>query len=238
MMGEPERSAGGEALVELAGVEFRFGRDVALSGVDLRLEPGERVALLGPNGGGKTTLLRLLLGLIEPDAGSVRLRSAAPRFAYVPQFPGFDRAFPVRVGEMVLQGRLRERGLGRPFRPQDRAAVEEVLERLDLVDLRQAYLTELSGGELKRALLARALVSRPELLALDEPSASLDEPSRRGLWALVAELPAATAVVLATHDLAPETFRPTRALLVDRRLETLEVEGLHARPLLCGHGHG
>jgi energy-coupling factor transporter ATP-binding protein EcfA2 len=86
--------------------------------------------------------------------------------------------------------------------------------------------------------VARALVAEPELLVLDEPAASLDEPSRRRLWQLVAELPETTAVVLATHDLAPGTFRASRAVLVDRRLEELPIDGLHEHPLICGHSHG
>jgi zinc transport system ATP-binding protein len=230
----------GPSLIALEGVSYHYGEDLALEGIDLELAAGERLAVLGPNGGGKTTLLRLLLGLSRPSAGRVRCpRGAArPRCGYVPQFPDFDRHFPVRLREMVLEGTLRDRRLLRPADRRTRLAVEELLAQLALTELADAYLGELSGGELKRALLARALVGRPELLVLDEPSASLDEASRRVLWRLVGELPAATAVVLATHDLAPDTFAATRALLVDRRLEPLGLDGLHAHPLVCGHGHG
>ena len=113
-----------------------------------------------------------------------------------------------------------------------------LLADLDLSDLSGAYLSELSGGELKRALIARALIGRPALLVLDEPAASLDEPSRRKLWQRIAALPAATAVLLVTHDLGPDTFAPRRAVLIDGSLEPLPVPDLHAHPLLCGHGHG
>jgi len=239
---DPGVENGGPALVELAGAGFRYGEDIVLPSVDLRVEVGDRIVLLGPNGGGKTTLVRLLLGLAEPWRGrravGVAPGGCPPRLGYVPQFPAFDRAFPVRVSEMVLQGRLRDRPLGRPFGAADRRAADEMLEQLDLASLRDAYLTELSGGELKRALIARALVARPDLLALDEPSASLDEPSRRALWRLVGELPPETAVVLATHDLAPGTFAPTHAFLVDGGLEPIATDGLHGHPMLCGHGHG
>lgn len=224
-------------LVELVGVGCRYGADLALTGVDLCLHTGDRLVLVGPNGGGKSTLARILLGLLAPSSGQVRRREPLC-CGYVPQFPTFDRHFPMRVADMVLEGRLGDRRWMRPFGAADRRAADEMLERLDLVDLRHAYLSELSGGELKRALVARALLPRPELLVLDEPSASLDEPSRRALWELLRELPAATAVVLATHDVAPETFLPTRAALVDRELEAIAVEGLHQHPLLCGHVHG
>lgn len=229
-----------ETLVALDDVAYRYDGDVALEGIDLGVARGERLAVLGPNGGGKTTLLALLLGLLRPSAG--RIRWGRPprelRRAHVAQFPTFDRHFPVRVGEMIAQGRLRPGGRTRSGAAADRAKVAELLDRLELGPLAQAHLSELSGGELKRAMIARALAAEPDLLALDEPTASLDEPSRRRLWELVAELPASTAIVLATHDLAPETFAATRAFVVDRRLEPLALDRLHAHELVCGHSHG
>ena len=224
-------------LLELVGVSYRYGGDLALEGVDLCLHAGDRLVLVGPNGGGKSTLARLVLGLSKPTAGRIE-RRAALRMGYVPQFPTFDRQFPLRVADMVLEGRLSDRRWMRPFGAEDRAAADAAIDRLGLAELRQAYLAELSGGEIKRALVARALVARPELLILDEPTASLDEAARRTLWSLVAALPPSTTVVLATHDLAPATFVPTRAALVDRTLESVAVDGLHQHPLLCGHSHG
>jgi len=228
---------GSHPLVELRRVSCRFGADVVLEEINLVLDEGERLALLGPNGGGKSTLVRLLLGLLRPSGGTI-VRRQGLRLGYVPQFPAFDRQFPVRVEEMILQGRLRDRRPLRPFAAGDHRAVGELVARLELGALRRAYLTELSGGEMKRALVARALVAEPDLLVLDEPTAALDEPSRRAFWELLAGLPPATAIVLATHDLAPETFGARRAVLVDRRLEPLELTGLHTHPLVCGHGHG
>ena len=230
---------GSAALVELRRVSFRFGADVVLEEIDLALGAGDRLAILGPNGGGKSTLVRIVLGLLRPATGTVTRREGL-RLGYVPQFPVFDRQFPVRVEEMILQGRLRDRRPLRPLRPfglTDHKKVDELVACLHLGPLRRAYLSELSGGEMKRALVARALVAEPDLLILDEPTAALDEPSRRVFWELLAGLPAQTAIVLATHDLAPATFHPQRAALVDRRLETLTLSGLHPDPLLCGHGH-
>jgi len=226
-------------LVRLRGVGFRYEADIALRDVDLEVHAGDRLVMLGPNGGGKTTLIGLLLGLRDPSAGRVEWSEPRRRrrFGYVPQFPAFDRNFPLRVEEMVLEGRLRDRPLGRGFATEDRRAAEELLERLDLVELRLAYLTELSGGELKRALVARALVGRPRMLVLDEPTASLDDSSRRVFWSLVKELPPETAVLLATHDLAPDTFLPNRAVQVDRIVEGRPLDALHGPALLCGHGH-
>lgn len=229
-----------QPLVELRGVRFRFAADVVLEEIDLAVRAGDRLALLGPNGGGKSTLIRLLLGLLSPSAGRAERRPGL-RLGYVPQFPGFDRHFPVRVEEMILQGRLRDRPRFRPFAAVDsesRRRYGELADLLELQELRRAYLDELSGGEMKRALVARALIAEPDLLVLDEPTAALDEPSRRTFWRLLSDLPAKTAVVLATHDLAPATFAAERALLVDRRLTPLALAELHSHPLVCGHLHG
>lgn len=229
----------GELLVRFHGAGYRFDRDVALEDVDLEVVAGERLAVLGPNGGGKTTLLTLLLGLRRPTSGRVDQveRRPALRRSYVPQFPAFDRSFPVQLEEMVLQGRLRDRSWRGDVDAARSTTVERHLERLELLELRRSYLTELSGGELKRALVARALVGEPELLVLDEPTASLDAAARRTFWELLGELPARTTVVLATHDLAPSTFAPTRALWVDRAVRELAAEAVDAHALLCGHGH-
>ena len=210
----------GELLVRFHGAGYRFDRDVALEDVDLEVAAGERLAVLGPNGGGKTTLLTLLLGLRRPTSGRVEQveRRPALRRSYVPQFPAFDRNFPVQLEEMVLQGRLRDRSWRGDVDDARSTTVKRHLERLELLELRSSYLTELSGGELKRALVARALVGEPELLVLDE-------------------LPTRTTVVLATHDLAPSTFAPTRALWVDRAVRELAAETVDAHALLCGHGH-
>ena len=224
--------------IAFAEVGFRYQSDVALAGVDLRLGAGERLAVVGPNGGGKTTLLRLLLGLAEPDQGRIERRSHALRVGYVPQFPAFDRSFPLRVEEVIRDGRLRDQRAARDRRADpdtERRAFDELVERLTLRALLGAYLTELSGGELKRALVARALVGRPELLVLDEPTASLDVEARAALWRLIDELPPDASVVLATHDLAPGSFRPTRALRVDRGVVELDLRALHEPALLCSH---
>ncbi|QQR73160.1 MAG: ATP-binding cassette domain-containing protein [Holophagales bacterium] len=238
MSGRP--GAAPPLLLEARRLGFRFGGDLVLDEVNLTLREGERLAVLGPNGGGKTTLVRLLLGLLAPDRGEIAWHRPREwrRLAYVPQFPAFERGFPLRVDEMVLQGCLRDRAPLRRYRAEDRERVDALLAALDLGELREAYLSELSGGQLKRALVARALAARPNFLVLDEPTASLDEPSRRALWRLLGGLPEETTALLVTHDLAPDTFAPSRAVLVDRGLEELAIDGLHQHPAVCGHTHG
>lgn len=135
-------------LVELRGVSVGHGDDVALSGVDLSVAAGDRLAILGPNGGGKSTLVRAVLGLVRPGSGSVvwsRPRRAL-RLGYVPQFPAFDRSFPIRVRDLIAHGRLRHgSGDRRGGGGAEEAVIALWLERLDLGALGDAYLTELSG---------------------------------------------------------------------------------------------
>lgn len=225
------------ALLSLRNVGFDYGADEILRAVDLEIEKGERLAVVGPNGGGKSTLAKLLLDVLEPSRGRITWHDPEIRRlrGYVPQFPHFDRHFPLRVREVVESGRLRTRRLGRGLTVQDRAKVESLLERLELKDLADAYLAELSGGELKRVLLARAWAGEPLFLVLDEPSASLDERSRHLLWHLIDELPAETTVAWITHDLEDEAPRFKRRLVVDGQVRELEAAapGWHGHPHLC-----
>ncbi|MCA1727399.1 MAG: metal ABC transporter ATP-binding protein [Actinobacteria bacterium] len=198
------------ALAEARGVSFGYGTTPVLEDVDLRVGPGEYVALVGPNGSGKSTLLRLLLGLLEPSAGEVRLFGEPPdrfrdrrRLGYVPQRPVATRELPATVAEVVATGRLAARGWGMRFGKDDRAAVDEAIAAVDLEHERARLIGTLSGGEQQRAFIARALVTRPDLLVLDEPIAGVDAASQRRfretLRALVSDR--GTAVLLVSHEL-------------------------------------
>jgi zinc transport system ATP-binding protein len=170
--------------------------------VSLPIYPRDYLAIIGPNGGGKTTLLKLFLGLLKPQAGEVvvRLPARRGRMGYVPQFSTFDRGFPLRVEDVVLMGRLGARGLLRPYGREDRLAVDRVLERFRLGALAYDHIRELSGGQLQRVLIARAVVSDPDILFLDEPTASIDAESREVLRELLEELNRRIPIVVVTHD--------------------------------------
>lgn len=204
--------------LRLHGAEVRHGRDVALQGVDLQVEPGERLAVMGPNGGGKTTLVRLLLGLERLAAGRREGTRWPRRPALAPQVPGFDRGFPATVAAVVAAS-----APGSPTERRERAAA--ALADFGLEHLARAYLSELSGGELKRVLLARAFAADPDFLVLDEPTAGLDGRSRERLWQRLARLDPAVTVILVTHETPLPSFVPTRSLWVDRRVETLPEAG-------------
>ncbi|MGH9183126.1 MAG: metal ABC transporter ATP-binding protein [Acidimicrobiales bacterium] len=192
--------AGGAELVRLDRVTCRYGTDPVLVSADLTVAPRQFTGVVGPSGSGKTTLLRVVAGTVPPVCGSVR-RRAGLRLGYVPQVETVDWGFPVTVAECVLMARTRGRVL--PWRSRsEQAEVAEVLERLGIGHLADRHIRQLSGGEQQRVFVARALLRRPELLLLDEPTSGVDVGTRHEVLHLLGELNAAgLAILLTTHDL-------------------------------------
>jgi zinc transport system ATP-binding protein len=182
--------------VELAGVTFAYPQGLpVLNGVDLRVSPGELVAIAGPNGGGKTTLVRVVLGLLKPDHGRALLfGEPAHRFsrrsvlAYLPQRAQVGTDTPVTVEELVAAGRLASGRLVGPLRRDDRELVAEAIERVALSDLARRRLATLSGGQQQRAFIAKALVGHPSLLVMDEPTTGVDAAAQEALAELLDRL--------------------------------------------------
>jgi zinc transport system ATP-binding protein len=194
-------------LLEARHISFGYDREAVLDDVSLAIQPLDFLAVIGPNGGGKTTLVKILLGLLKPWSGSVLHHGLHHgksrrklRLGYVPQFSTFDKSFPLRVSDVVLMGKLGSRGLLRPYTRRDREEVEEVLARLDLSSFAGSHVSGISGGQLQRVLIARAVVSDPEVLFLDEPTASIDAESRESLTGLLQELNRSIPIVVITHD--------------------------------------
>ncbi len=210
--------------VELDSVAFAYGRGGAvLHDVTLRIGEGEFVAIAGPNGGGKTTLLRLVLGLEHPAAGTVRLYGEpAERFSrratlgYLPQRASLMLDAPVTVREVVAAGTLPARGVIRPLRRSDRALVDDAIELVGLGDRADAELRRLSGGQQQRALIAKALAGRPRLLALDEPTTGVDAESQEALGELLARLHAdlGVTVLYVSHEFGAVERHVQRLVLV------------------------
>jgi len=181
-------------VVDLQGVSFGYGReDEVLRDVDLRVEAGEFAGIAGPNGGGKTTLVRLVVGLEAPATGRVRVRG---RIGYLPQRAAAGLEAPITVEELVGAGRVAVRGVLSPPRAGDRAAVEEAIARVGLAGQRHRPIARLSGGQRQRAFIAKALAGDPELLVLDEPTSGVDADAQEALARLLDRLRRETGVTV------------------------------------------
>jgi zinc transport system ATP-binding protein len=217
----------GVPAVALDGVSFGYrGGPRVLENVTLEVERGAFLGIAGPNGGGKTTLLRLALGLERPSAGTVRLFGAAPgargapRIGYVSQRAQLASGTPVTVREVVEAGRLAVRGPLGPLRQDDRVVVARTIERVGLADRSNRPLRTLSGGMQQRAFIARALAAEPSLLALDEPTTGVDAESQESLAALLAELRTELGVTIlsVSHEFGSVEHVVSRLLLVRGRI--------------------
>jgi len=191
--------------IEVKDLWFSFTGTPVLEGVNLEIYPSDFLAIIGPNGGGKTTLLKLMVGLLKPDRGSVRVfgrppMEAAHRIGYVPQESGPDKRFPISVFDVVVMGRLKGGGGRWRFSKQDQTLAREALERVEMWALRKRRIGELSGGQRQRVFVARALVAEPELLLLDEPMASVDQKGQTDFYAFLKDLNETVTIVLVSHD--------------------------------------
>jgi zinc transport system ATP-binding protein len=239
------------AAVDITGLHFAYGAVPVLEDVSLCVAAGEFLGIVGPNAGGKTTLLKLILGLLKPSAGRIRVFGEPPhrarrRVGYVPQYPGFQRDFPISVEEVVLMGRF---GLGRrlgAWSHADRAAAANALDEVEALDLRRRQIGTLSGGQLQRVLLARALVAEPRLLILDEPTANIDQRLEGEIFELLAHLNRRLTILVVSHDIAFISGYVTRVACLNRTLlchSTDRIDGETIRALYgeevrhISHGH-
>ena len=193
-------------IATLNGIYVEYGSTVALEDVTFAIKPLDFVSIIGPNGGGKTTLLKVLLGLLHPTRGTVKVLGKPPvqsrlQIGYVPQQVTMDKTFPINVWDVTLMGRLGKKALFRKYSAEDREFAAEALNRVKLYDLRHRQIGNLSGGQQQRVLIARALTSRPKLLLLDEPTASVDSEIKRDIYDLLVELNAELTVVMVSHDI-------------------------------------
>ena len=193
--------------VSIHNLSVRYGEARALTGVSINVDDGEYLGVIGPNGGGKTTLLKAILGIVSPTAGDIRVYGKKPGNAdkligYVPQISSLDKEFPITVEQVVLTGRLAPKfSFFHKYSNSDKERVHTLLEQVGIYRLKDRLIAELSGGEFQRMLIARALAVEPRLLLLDEPTASVDAVSRDQIFSLLKELNKNMSIILVTHDL-------------------------------------
>ena len=212
----------GNPVITVRNVSYSYGGESALLNVYFKIFPLDLVSLIGPNGGGKTTLFKLLLGLLKPDKGEISIFGQPPdkvcsRIGYVPQYSKHDPKFPISVMDVVNMGRITNFRPG-PYRDQDREFGLVALEEVGLVDIRRRSFADLSGGQRQRVLIARALASQPELLFLDEPTSNIDRTAEHRLYALLKKLNERLTILMASHDVGFVTKFVKQCLCVNRNV--------------------
>lgn len=210
-----------DILIQLSDVNMSWSDRKVLSDVNLTVNRGDFLAITGPNGGGKTTLLRILLRLLHPSEGAVTYFSDGQpvqnlSIGYLPQKNMIDSRFPITVSEVVEMGITNRKGRSREDINRD---VKEIIELVDLTAHAGSSLGTLSGGQLQRALLGRALISRPELLVLDEPLSYLDKRFESRVYDIISSFVTRGTVVLVSHDMTTIASMATRHIIVNRTLE-------------------
>lgn len=228
-----------DPLIHIEDVTFSYGTAPVLERVNLDIGAGEFLGIVGPNAGGKSTLLKLILGLLQAQSGRIKVcgrhpKQASRQIGYVPQYPSFPRDFPISVAQVVLLGRL---GVDQPtgwrwilqgFRPSqaDRTALWNALTEVEAEDLAQRQIGSLSGGQLQRVLLARALVSEPRILILDEPTANIDQRRESDIFDLLKRLNGRMTILVVSHDIGFISTYVKRVACINRTLVCHHTESI------------
>lgn len=209
-----------KGMIELAGVGMRWDNRIALRDISLRIDEGDFVAITGPNGGGKTTMLRIILRLLQPTQGRVIFRENNAEvkdlsIGYLPQKNMIDNRFPISVEEVIASGLLSVNGLTKEEKVQ---RVADTISVVGLESHARSAIGNLSGGQLQRALLGRAIISHPRVLALDEPLSYVDKRFENRIYDIMAQLAPKTTILMVTHEMSRISTMATRHLIVDKEL--------------------
>ena len=212
--------------IEVTGVSLQYDRTPVLENIDLTVYDKDFLAITGPNGGGKTTLMRIILGLLPPLSGTVSfyrngLEVPYLNMGYLPQKNAIDSRFPLIVSEVIFSGLMGEKRFLKPFTLEQRLRVEEALSLVGLERFAERPIGKLSGGQMQRALLARALVSRPEILLLDEPSSYVDQEFEERMYEIFREINKTTTVILVSHELNRMEEMATRIVRINRSIREI-----------------
>jgi zinc transport system ATP-binding protein len=212
-----------EKVVKLDDIWVHYNSTPILEGISLSIEQNDFLGIIGPNGGGKTTLLKVILGLVQPSHGRVSVLGKPPQrsrssIGYVPQHNLFDSAFPISVWDVTLMGRYSKTGLFRRYSTDDRKMARNALQTVDMLEHKNKQMSKLSGGEQQRVLIARALVSEPRLLLLDEPTASVDSTMQTEFYEILDRLKQRMAIVLVSHDISAVSVYVDKIACLNRQL--------------------
>ncbi len=211
------------ALIELENVWAGYEADTVLEDVNFRLFENDYVGLIGPNGGGKTTLIKVILGLVKPTRGRVTVMGRTPEIGrhaigYVPQIQLEDRTFPISVWDVVSMGRLKPGFLNLRMDAADKQAIEIALKQTGMLEFARRSMNELSGGQRQRVYISRALVTAPKILLLDEPTASVDPQATTQIYDLLSQLNQHISILLISHDMTAISTYVKTIGCINRRL--------------------
>lgn len=188
--------------IEINNLTVSYGPVEALKDISFNIRENDFVGIIGPNGGGKSTLVKSLLGIIEPKSGNIIINNNKA-IGYVPQFAEFDRKFPISVEEVIKMGLMKSKSyFFKKYTKKELEKVENIINKLDIQDLRSKQIGELSGGQLQKILVARALISNPGILLLDEPTANLDVKIKNEIYSMLKKLSKEMTILIITHDIA------------------------------------
>jgi len=210
-------------LVRLDNIWVHYDSVPVLEGVSLSIAANDFLGLIGPNGGGKSTLLKVILGLIKPTRGKVSVMGQTPErgrkfIGYIAQYNLFDRDFPISVFDVVLMGRYGKAGLLQRYSEKDRRVATEALKTVEMLDYQERQVGKLSGGEQQRVFIARALATDPKLLLLDEPTASIDPNMQAEFYELIGRLKQRMGIVLVSHDISAVSVYVDEIACLNHRL--------------------
>jgi len=240
-----------QPVIDISNVSFSYGYAGILENITLSIQEEEFFGIIGPNAGGKSTLLKLMLGMLDADTGSVRVFDQPPadvrtRIGYVPQFPSYRRDFPITVAEVVIMGRLGITSLFGGYSTRDRDFARTAMQALEVDTIAQQQVSGLSGGQIQRMLIARALASEPELLILDEPTANIDIRAEEDIFSLLKKYNDHMTIIVVSHDISFISSYVDRVGCLNRTLvchETGEISGktieeLYGAPVkIIDHAH-
>ncbi|MBU1695411.1 MAG: ABC transporter ATP-binding protein [Candidatus Kerfeldbacteria bacterium] len=213
-----------EPIIELKNVSYAYVQNYnVLDGVNFRLYQEDFLGLIGPNGGGKTTLLKVILGLLKPDSGEITVLGTTPKGArdnigYVPQYAKIDLDYPIDAFQVVLMGLLGNKRLLSRYSDKDKKRAEAALKEVGMAQFKNRQIGELSGGQRQRILIARALVRDPKLLILDEPTSSVDPASEENFFKLLEQINKKAAIIIVSHDVGIISGYISKVACMNRRL--------------------
>ena len=202
-------------LIEINNLNFKYENNIILDNVSFNVTENENIGILGRNGGGKSTLIKIILGFLKPASGLIKYNIDRKKIGYLPQIREFDATFPISVYDLVISGLTDRKNLFRRFNAQEKKSASDIMEEFGISELSGKLISEVSGGQLQRALIARALISDPELIILDEPESFLDKNFESKLYNKLKTLKDSTVIII-SHELDEIYKHINSVLLVEK----------------------